>query len=638
MTDALTALPLPETEAAWKDWVPTRCRDQLRVAGETVEALKQAAPGDGAILQLWNDASIALGNAFAAASLLSQVHPEADVRELAENAEQDAHRFSTDLMLDRAVFDQLSSIRTDPLDEGARRMLADALRSFRRSGVDRDEETRTRLRAINERETELGQAFSRGIRDGRRTTTVPAAALAGLPEDFVADHPADASGNVTLTTEYPDTVPFLTFAESAEARRAVQTSAHNVGWPGNDAVLVELLTLRDEHARLLGYASWPDYDTEVKMIGTGPAIGEFIDRIAADALSSGQRDLVILQERAREDDPEAVIDTSNSKYYAEVVRRERFDVDAQQVRAYFDFGKVRQGLLEVTGRLFGVEYTEVPDAPVWHEEVTTYDVHLDGAVIGRIRLDLHPREGKFNHAAQFDLVPGVQGRQLAEGVLVCNFPRGLMEHGDVVTLFHEFGHLLHHVLAGRHEWVRFSGVATEWDFVEAPSQLLEEWAWDAGVLRSFATNAAGESIPEELVAKMRAGVEFGKGYLERTQMFYAAVSYLLHLELPEDISARVAELQAKYSLVAPLPDTHFHASFGHLEGYSSGYYTYAWSLVIAKDLFSAFDPGDLFAAEVAQRYRDKVLVPGGSRDAAVLVADFLGRPYSSEAFKTWLER
>ena len=238
---------------------------------------------------------------------------------------------------------------------------------------------------------------------------------------------------------------------------------------------------------------------------------------------------------------------------------------------------MHDGLLDVTSMLFGLTYTQVDqaEARTWHPDVTTYDVglgHPDGTteLLGRIHLDLHPRERKFNHAAQFDLAPGVLDRQLPEGVLVCNLPRGLMDHRDVVTLFHEFGHLMHHVLAGRHEWVRFSGVATEWDFVEAPSQMLEEWAWDAHVLQGFATDADGTPIPDDLVRRMRAAEEFGRGFLARTQMFYAALAYRFHLERPEDRVARMLELYDAYSLVQPLPDTHFVTGFGHLSGYALG--------------------------------------------------------------------
>jgi len=299
---------------------------------------------------------------------------------------------------------------------------------------------------------------------------------------------------------------------------------------------------------------------------------------------------------------------------------------------------VRAGLLDVTGRLFGLRYEGATDAVVWDEAVAAYDVfRADGdQPLGRIYLDLHPREGKYKHAAQFDLVTGVEGRQLPEGVLVCNFSRGLMEHDHVVTLFHEFGHLVHHIVGGHQRWQRFSGVATEWDFVEAPSQMLEEWAWDADILRTFATNEAGEPIPADLVDRMRRADDFGKGYQACTQMFYAAMSYWFHTERPADLTARTKELQSAYSLFPYIEGTHMPCAFGHLEGYSSGYYTYMWSLVIAKDLFSAFDPSNMFDPAVAGRYRDRVLAPGGTKDAADLVADFLGRPYTFEAYAAWL--
>ncbi|WP_110208668.1 M3 family metallopeptidase [Nocardioides daejeonensis] len=630
----LTPLALPTTD--WSTWLAQRCRTGL---DQAAELRQQLAADDTTALATWNELQIHLAGVFAVTSLLAQVHPDAEVRAEAEAIEVEASAFRTELMLDAEVFARLAAVPPEGLDEAARRLLELTLRDFRRAGVDRDASTRARLAELQAREVELGLAFGRGIREDARTVTVPVAAVAGLPADWIADRPADAEGAVTLTTDYPDVVPFLTYAHDAAARAAVSHAFLNRGWPGNDEVLRELLRVRHEHARLLGYADWPSFDAEVKMIGDGPAIGAFIDQVAADAAASAERDLAVLVERARRDDPALIgIDVASSRYWGEVVARERFGVDAQEVRRYFDFGRVRQGLLDVTGRLFGLTWTPVEDAPTWHPDVTSYDVALAGETLGRIHLDLHPREGKYSHAAQFDLVPGVAGVQLAEGVLVCNFPRALMEHDDVVTLFHEFGHLVHHMLAGRHDWVRFSGVATEWDFVEAPSQMLEEWAWDAEVLRSFAVDADGTPIPVDLVRRMRAAEEFGKGVRARTQTFYAAVSYRLHLERPDDITARVAELHAQYNPIEPLPDTHFHASFGHLDGYSSGYYTYKWSLVIAKDLFSAFDTGDLFAPEVATRYRETILAPGGSKDAAELVADFLGRPYDSSAFKAWLDR
>ncbi|WP_310962392.1 M3 family metallopeptidase [Nocardioides terrisoli] len=624
-----TPLSLPAATDPWGDWLRDRVREGLGRAGEVVATLREASDGHAAILQLWNDAGIEVANVLAVTSLAAAVHPDEEVRSTAEELEAEARRFLTDLTLDASVFARLESVRPDPLDDGARRVLADALREFRRSGVDRDEDVRDRVRELRDRETALGQAFARNIREGRRTTKVPVSALAGLPADFIADHPA-VDGEVEISTDYTETHPFLTFSTDAEARRAVGATFFDLGWPANDQVLADLLAVRHERATLLGYPDWPSYDAEVKMIGSGPAIAEFIDRISAEADEAGRSEVAELAEAVGE-----TVDVVSWRHALEELKRERFGVSANEVRSYLDFTKVRDGLLAVTGRLFGVEYQPVA-TPSWHPDVTAYDVLLDGDLLGRIHLDLHPRAGKYNHAAQFDLRPGVRGRQLPEGVLVCNFPRGLMEHRDVVTLFHEFGHLLHHVLAGRHEWVRFSGVATEWDFVEAPSQMLEEWAWDTEVLRSFATNADGDPIPAALVERMRAAEEFGKGFLARTQMFYAAVSYRFHQERPADLTARLFELYDEYSLLPPLPGTHFHAGFGHLEGYSSAYYTYMWSKTIAKDMFTAFDPDDLFAPEVAIRYRDRVLAPGGSRDAAALVADFLGRPYDTRAFTAWL--
>ncbi|MCU1659821.1 MAG: peptidase [Pseudonocardiales bacterium] len=622
----------------WSPFVEERAASGLAKARELLDTLKDGTDRTASeVLELWNDADLAVRNVGSLVSVLAQVHPDETIRTLAEDREQDVNRFSTDRGLDRALYDVLAAADTAGLDAQANRVLELALRDFRRSGVDRSEKVRDRLRELSERETVVGQEFSRNIREDVRSIRVTPDRLGGLPPDFVESHPADGEGLVTISTDYPDYIPFRTFAHDADARRDLTTLFLNRAWPQNDALLQELLDLRAERADLLGYPSWPDFDAEIKMVHTGAAIAEFVDRISSLAEASARRDYDVLLRRRRQDEPAATsLDSSNAPYYAELIRRENFDVDAQEVRRYFDFARVRAGLLDVTGRLFGVEYRAVPDAPTWHPDVAVYDVVADGVPRGRIYLDLHPRAGKFKHAAQFDLAVGIEDRQFPEGALVCNFPRGLMEHTDVVTLFHEFGHLVHHVLGGRQRWARFSGVATEWDFVEAPSQMLEEWAWDAEVLRSFAVAADGSPIPSELVERMRAAKEFGKGYFARTQMFYAALSYRLHLDRPDDITAAVRDLQSRYDVFDYIDGTHFHASFGHLEGYTSAYYTYMWSLVIAKDMYSAFDAGHLFDPSIAHRYRDEVLAPGGSADAAELVANFLGRPYSFDAFGRWL--
>ena len=634
----LAPLTLPAADD-YLDWVSSTSEASLDRARTLVAELKADPPASAlATLQRWNEVVLAIGNAAARGELFSEVHPDSGVRDAAEKAALAAQQLATELGLDTELYAIFAAVDPAGLDPEASRLLEKTLRDFRRSGVAADEPTRARVKEIRDRLTVLGQTFARTIREGTRSIKVRPDQLEGLPADWIEAHPAGEDGLVTVTTDYPDAIPFRTFARDADARRELVVAQLTIGYPDNVEVLREIFGLRAELATLLGYDTWPDFDAEVKMIGTGDAIGEFIDKIADLALEPARRDVDILLARLRQDRPDAPhVESSDSGYYAEVHRREELDVDAQQVRTYFDFGKVRAGLLDVTGRLFGLTYSPA-DVPVWHEAVRAYDVSRTdgGAPLGRIYLDLHPREGKFKHAAQFTLTNGVAGRQVPEGVLVCNFPTGLMEHDDVVTLFHEFGHLVHHLVGGQQAWAEFSGVATEWDFVEAPSQMLEEWAWDPSVLGSFATNAAGEPIPADLVERMRAADDFGKGYFARTQMFYAALSYRLHLENPDDLVARTRELQEQYSLFPYMDGTCMPTSFGHLDGYGSGYYTYMWSLVIAKDMFSAFDRADLFAPEVATRYRDRVLAAGGTKDAADLVADFLERPYNFDAYAAWL--
>jgi thimet oligopeptidase len=639
-------LPTADDTETWADWVKSRATSELDAARGLVEELRGSGGGDAvAVLRTWDQAALHLGNAAAMGSLIGNVHPDQGVRDLADEAEQEAQRLATEWSLDRELYDVFAALDGSGLDPLASRLLEKVRKDFRRSGVDKDEATRARISEMRQRMTELDQEFSKVVRDDVRTIRVEPERLAGMPADWLAAHPADDDGLVTVTTDYPDAVPTRMFARDQEVRRDISTAFLQRGWPTTEPLLKELFALRHELATTVGFPDWPSYDADVKMIGEGGAIPEFIDKITAAAQEPMERDLGLLMERYRRDFPGAdQIEAYDAIHYQELVRQEQYDVDAQKVRTYFPFPQVRQGLLDVTGRLFGLRYERI-DVPVWHEDVAAYDVFRADAEesLGRIYLDLHPREGKYKHAAQFTLTDGVAGRQLPEGVLVCNFSRGLMEHDHVVTLFHEFGHLIHHVLGGHGEWARFAGVATEWDFVEAPSQMLEEWAWHPDVLRTFASNEAGEPIPVELVEAMRRSDDYGKGIYARTQMFYASMSYWFHRDAaepggPRDLTERMIELQAKYAALPYLDGTHMFASFGHLGGYSSAYYTYMWSLVIAKDMYSAFDEDDLFQAEVAGRYRDRVLARGGEADAADLVADFLGRPYSFESYAAWLAR
>jgi len=629
-------LPLPADAAGWAAFAAERPAARIASVREIDERLRgDTGLGAAERLDLWNDADIALLEAMNEAYIVSEAHPDADVRDVAEQQVQAVESLSAARLLDRELWRGFADAGAEGLEPDQARLLAHVLRDFRRGGVELEDADRERVRWLADRDTELALTFSRNIRDGRREIRVPVAGLAGMPQDFVDAHPADDEGMVTLSTDYPDLMPIREYATDRATRLALVGAYNDLAWPENDAVLAELLEVRAERARLLGYADWADYETETRMIGSGAAIPQFLERLDEASRSAAAAEYPVLRERLRRDVPDAdEVTIADFWHLLGAIKREQYDVDAQVVRSYLPFDRVAAGVLDVTGRLFDVEYVPV-DAPSWHEDVRTYDVVRAGDRLGRIHLDLHPREGKFSHAACFPIAPGVTDRVLPEAALLCNFSRGLLEHDQVVTFFHEFGHLVHDILGGRHRFARFSGVATEWDFVEAPSQLLEEWAWDAGVLASFAVDAEGEPIPADLVARMRTADAFGRGLEVRRQLGHANVSYRLHVDRPADLQAETERLYATTSPVQPLPGLHPYAGFGHLTGYGACYYTYQWSLVIARDLLSGFGAG-LMDPEAALRYRTEVLERGGIRDANDLVEAFLGRPSTFDAYRDWL--
>ncbi|NRD46117.1 M3 family metallopeptidase [Corallococcus exiguus] len=599
------------------------------------------------VLELFDESSAALDDAAARASVVRHTHPEVALREAAEAAEQAIENLANDIRMDRGVYDVLAAVSLANEDAATRKWMEKVLRDFRRAGVDRDEATRARVKALQEELVRIGQEFSRNISQDTRKVSLPPSALDGLPEDYVRAHAPGEDGQVRISTDYPDLVPFLTYARDGKAREELWRANRQRGYPANVNVLQSLVQKRHELATLLGYPHWAAYATEDKMVRSADAAGTFIRKIADASEERMKRDYAVLLERKRKDDPKAdQVNPWDSGYLDDRVKAEQYAFDSQTVRPYFEYTRVKQGVLDLTARLFGVTYRPVKDVPVWHPDVEAYDVYEGTTLKGRFFLDMHPRADKYKHAAQFTLTSGKSGRRLPEGALICNFPKpgtepALMQHGDVETFFHEFGHLLHHIFGGHTKWAGLSGVRTEWDFVEAPSQMLEEWARDVTCLQTFAKHyQTGEALPAELVERMLAADEFGKGLFVRQQMFYAALSLELYRRDPKnlDATALVRELQGQYIPFPYLEGTYFHLTFGHLDGYSSNYYTYMWSLVIAKDLFTVFQTKGLLNPEPAQDYRRAVLEPGGSDDAARLVHHFLGRDYDFRAYEAWLNK
>ncbi|MBV0896034.1 M3 family metallopeptidase [Microbacterium sp. NC79] len=638
MTSELLALPTSADE--WMEFVTTRPDAFLAKAREHVAALKDGTPRTAVeTLNLWNEVTWSLKSAGSPSYVLSECHPDPAVRDAGSERYLAAVAFETELMLDRDLFElftnTLATDEASDLTAEESRLLEHTLRDLRLAGVGLDDAGRARAQELADRDSQLSVEFNKNIRDGKRSMRIAPDALAGLPQDFIDNHPVDDDGLITLTTDYPDYVPVREYATNRDTRVAISKLYNDLAWPANDPILAELLDVRRERAQLLGFGDWSDVETATRMAGSSANVDAFLTRVDDASRDAAATEYGTVLARLQQEVPHATdVTTADLAYLLNTIRREQYDVDAQVVRSYFTFTAVMQGVLDLTGALLGLEYHPV-SVPTWHDDVHVFDVAKAGATIGRIYLDMHPRDGKFNHAACFDLVVGRDGVELPEGVLMCNFARGTMEHDEVTTFLHEFGHLVHAILAGHQRFTAQSGIATEWDFVEAPSQMLEEWAWDADVLARFARNTQGEAIPAALVERMREADAFGRALLVRRQLGFARVSYQLHHDVPADITAAAAHWVDTTSPVKNLEGSHFACSFGHLTGYGASYYTYQWSLVIARDLLTAFGD-DLMNETVATRYRESVLEPGGTKDAADLVRDFLGREYTFDAYRDWL--
>ncbi len=631
----------------------SECGEALAEAQHLREAITsagRAARTEAGTLVPFNMMLRAMDMASGWAGLMFSVHPDAAVRQAAQTCQEDLSRFQNDVNLDRGLYDAVAAVDLGPLAAQSKRFAEHLLRDFRRAGVDRDDATRKRLAEIHEEMVRLGQDYQKNVRDDVRDVSVgDASELSGLPADYIAAHTAGEDGRIHISTDYPDFFPVQTYADSGDLRRKLYLTYMQRGWPANTELLVKLLALRAEYAGLLGYPNWATYNVEDKMARDTQTIERFLKQVAELARPRATKDLAVLLARKRKDDKKAkAIEVWDRFYYVGKVREHKYGFDSREVRPYFSYPRVRQGILDLYSELFGLRFEPDPTAPVWHPSVRAYRVWSGEQDLGGFYLDMHPRDGKYKHAAMFPVQTGLEGGPTPLAALVCNFPdpatgdgKALMEHGDVVTFFHEFGHLIHHLLAQKSPWVTLAGINVEWDFVEAPSQILEEWAWDAGVLQRFARHIdTGEPISAELVAAMRGAEEFGKGVAVMRQVFYAAYSYFLHIQDPKslDIEAFTDRIHTEYSPYPRLEEAKVYANFGHLIGYSSMYYTYQWSLVIAKDLFTRFAKAGLLDREVARAYREAILEPGGSRDAADLVVPFLGRPFGLDAYKEWLQR
>jgi thimet oligopeptidase len=636
------------TPAALTAWVSARLADAQKDL-DTMLAVSGAHTVQNTV-RPFDDAQNELAIAGDQAFLLYSLADGADMRDKAQAELGRISSAATDLSLNQGVYRAVAAVPlptgTTKDDLATKHYIERSLLEYRLSGVDKDDATRAKIHALQDKITAISLTFGRNVANDVKKVPSTTQELDGLPADYIARHKPNPDGTYTLTTDQPDMGPVEDFSTSPDLRRRMYIAYHSRAYPANEPVLKDLLETREELAHTLGYPTYADLATADQMIGSASNLKVFLDQVDAATKQTSARDYDELLAFAQKHQPGLTeISDSDAAYWAEQYRKATYDFDAQSVRPYFPYAQVEAGILATASKLFHLSFQRVPDAVVWDKSVTTYDVLDGGKRIGRIYLDMHPRAGKDKWFSSGPVVPGIRGRQMPEGMLMCNFSGGvpgdpgLMEYNDVVTFFHEFGHLMHHILGSQNKWSQQGGFNVEGDFVEAPSQMLEEMFRSYAVLAPFARDyKTGATIPEELVAKMNAAGAYGRGGWVQAQLFYSTYSLQLHNEPAATLNfdAIWREDHDHFLHTEFVPGDHDFASFTHLVGYSSNYYTYVLDKVIAVDFFSQFNAHDLLNGPTAMRYRRTVLEPGATKPAAQLVKDFLGRPQSIDGLKTWV--
>ena len=607
---------------------------------------------DGTMAPL-NELAAAFTIAGGKGAFLGRAHPDSDVRDAAVAADERMRKYVTELEFRTDLYEAVKEYAEAPEAaglEGEKRRLVDfTMRDFRRAGHELDEESRAELKQLNERLVELTIAFERNIDDYRDHIEVTTDQLDGLPDSYIEGLQAgDGDGTLKVSLDYPEYFPFMRQAHDRDLRRQLEHKNFTSS-PDNKALLAEAVEIRARVATIFELDSWAHHSMEVKMAKAPTAVIEFYDSLLPGLTRLAEPEFDAMRRLLGENHADADLRTWDYWYLDTQQRMRDFGVDPNEVAQYFPMQQVIDGMFEITGEVFGLEYRRIDDTKAWHPDVQLFEIvdSETGDSLAHFYADLFPRDGKFTHAAAFDIV---KGRLLADGTrqnpvaaILANFTKptesqpSLLQHDEVLTLFHEFGHILHHCLTTG-ELARFSGFDAEWDFVEAPSQIMEHWCWEPTVLTRFARHyETGEPLPETLVKQLVAMRNHNQGTFNLRQAFLGKLDMGMHNSLePVDLD----ELYAATYPITGFPiheDTHFYTGFGHLMGgYDAGYYGYLWSKVFGDDMYSVFEEEGILSPEVGRRYRDEILAVGGSRDATESLRAFLGREPNNQAFLRYL--
>lgn len=588
---------------------------------------------------------------------LSNVHPDAEQRQRSQDSEEKINNYVIDLSKREDLFKAVRAYAdTNPgLGGDQKRLFEFVLRDYRRSGMALPKEKRDHLAEVEKEISKLVIDFNKNIANDETALPFTRDELRGTPDELLAHLPR--SGDLYMVgMAYPVYSPILENCEVEATRQKLWTAYKRRGGRQNVAILEKVLKLRGEQARILGYESNAQFEIEVRAAKTPAEVRKFYDTLRPLARQKARQDLDEFTAAKREQakDPKAALKPWDFFFVKNYLQKTRYAVDGEKVREYLPMQGVVDGLFKTTQSLYGLEYKDVtatrggtPDRPLWHPDVKLYEVHdrASGKLLGEFYLDVYPRDNKYTHAAQWGLV---QHRVRADGTvvtpmaaLVCNFTKptaekpSLLQHEEVETFFHEFGHCLHTIVSDS-RYHRFAGTSVERDFVEAPSQMFENWVWDAGVLNTFARHyTTGEPMPRTLLESMIAAKNLGSG-LDAEQQFYYAMIDLAYEGTGDgnvDTTKVATDLYPEVTVYGFRPEgTYMQASFGHLMHYNAGYYGYMWSKVWSCDMFRRFKELGMLNPEAGMYYRSKIISLGGTRDAIDLVKDYLGREPRLDAF------
>lgn len=586
--------------------------------------------------------------------LMNEVHPDADIREEAEKSILVFSEWQNNMSLNEdlygAVVEYSKSEEIETLSFVQKRLFDDILDDFIRQGFNLSKEERDSVKAIKNRIQKIGLEFGKNISTYTDTLIVNEEGMIGLP-DWYKDQYRVSEGTYKLDISYPTRRPFMRLSESEDTRKAYTKKFLNRAADKNLDVIRQMVIERQKLADVLGYPSYAEYILSDRMPKNAKTVWDFIkslnEAIKAKTDIELQELLQIKSEKTGK--PATEINYWELHYYTNLLQEAKYQLDSEEVSEYFELNNVRRGLFEITQSVFGLSYKQVEDPSVWHPDVELYEVYdtESAELLGYFYLDLYPRENKYSHAAHFGIAKGkktAEGYQKPIASLVCNFPKptaekpSLLQHGaggNVETFFHEFGHLIHGMVTTA-DYFAYSGTGVDRDFVEAPSQIFENWVWYAESVKLFAKHyKTGVVISDELLEKMFAAKNMTSGGDMAFQVLLGMQDMTLYdkwdLTGGESILDVARRLHKEILNWNETPNTARIAAFGHLDGYAASYYGYAWSRVFSADMFSIFEKEGILNPETGRRFRDVVIAKGGTEDPMDLVREFLGREPNNEA-------